>query len=181
MLACTCRRRNAFRPKNFSPSTILTRFAPLRETPRFFNVPEIVMKKPLLSAVLTGMFATAAHAQSSVTLYGVIDAGLSYVSNQKEAGSSAGHSNFAMTNYSTTPDLFGLRGSEDLGGGLKAIFTLENAFRQLRNQRALPSVAGIHCHRFVHVHGRQLQPRGRFEPEVEPSQPDVGLRTVQAY
>ncbi len=63
-----------------------------------------------------------------VTLYGVVDAGISYVSNQKEAGSSAGHSNFAMTNNSTTPDLFGLRGSEDLGGGLKAIFTLENGF-----------------------------------------------------
>jgi GBP family porin len=86
------------------------------------------MKKAYLVTVVTGMFATAAHAQSSVTLYGVVDAGLSYISNQKAAGSSAGHSNFAMTNYSTNPDGFGLRGSEDLGGGLKAIFTLENGF-----------------------------------------------------
>jgi general bacterial porin, GBP family len=86
------------------------------------------MKKAYLVTVVTGMFATAAHAQSSVTLYGVVDAGLSYISNQKAAGSSGGHSNFAMTNYSTNPDGFGLRGSEDLGGGLKAIFTLENGF-----------------------------------------------------
>jgi GBP family porin len=86
------------------------------------------MKKTLPSAVLVGLFATAAHAQSSVTLYGIIDAGVSYVSNQKVAGSTAGHSNFAMTNASLTPDGFGMRGTEDLGGGLKAIFTLENGF-----------------------------------------------------
>ncbi|CAB3776808.1 porin [Pararobbsia alpina] len=87
------------------------------------------MKKALLTVVLTGIVvSTAAHAQSSVTLYGLIDAGLTYVSNQKEAGSSAGHSKFALTDASINPDRFGLRGSEDLGGGLKAIFTLENGF-----------------------------------------------------
>jgi GBP family porin len=86
------------------------------------------VKKNLLIALLTGIFATAVHAQSSVTLYGLIDAGLTYVSNQREAGSTAGHSKFAMTDASINPDRFGLRGSEDLGGGLKAIFTLENGF-----------------------------------------------------
>src|ERR1700733_9958441 len=86
------------------------------------------MKKTFLSVVLTGMFATTAHSQSSVTLYGSIDVGLTYVSNQKVAGSTAGHSNFAMTNGTINPDGFGLRGSEDLGGGLKAIFTLKNGF-----------------------------------------------------
>jgi general bacterial porin, GBP family len=78
--------------------------------------------------VLTGVFSTAAHAQSSVALYGLIDVGVSYISNQKESGSTAGHSNVAMTNASINPDRFGLRGSEDLGGGLKAVFTLENGF-----------------------------------------------------
>jgi len=86
------------------------------------------MKKTLLITALTGVFSTAAHAQSSVTLYGFIDAGLTYVSNQKVAGSTAGHSNFEMTNASINPDGFGMRGTEDLGGGLKAIFTLENGF-----------------------------------------------------
>ncbi|MGA3249145.1 MAG: porin, partial [Paraburkholderia sp.] len=87
------------------------------------------MKKiTVLITLLTGIFATAAHAQSSVTLYGLIDAGLTYVSNQKETGSTAGHSKFGMTDASINPDRFGLRGSEDLGGGLKAIFTLENGF-----------------------------------------------------
>jgi GBP family porin len=86
------------------------------------------MKKLVLIALLTGMFATAAHAQSSVTLYGLIDTGLTYISNQKETGSTAGHSKFGITDASINPDRFGLRGSEDLGGGLKAIFTLENGF-----------------------------------------------------
>jgi general bacterial porin, GBP family len=91
---------------------------------------EIAMKKTLLIAMLTGIFATAAHAQSSVTLYGLIDTGLTYVSNQKVAGSTptTGHSNFLETNASVVPDRWGLRGSEDLGGGLKAIFTLESGF-----------------------------------------------------
>jgi GBP family porin len=80
------------------------------------------MKKTLMVAALTGVFATAAHAQSSVTLYGLIDAGITYTNNQH------GHSNWQMTSGSVNGSRFGLRGAEDLGGGLKAIFTLENGF-----------------------------------------------------
>jgi GBP family porin len=80
------------------------------------------MKKTLMVAALTGVFATAAHAQSSVTLYGLIDAGITYTNNQQ------GHSNFKATSGSVNGSRWGLRGAEDLGGGLKAIFTLENGF-----------------------------------------------------
>ena len=80
------------------------------------------MKKTLMVAALTGVFATAAHAQSSVTLYGLIDAGITYTNNQH------GHSNWQETSGSVNGSRWGLRGSEDLGGGLKAIFTLENGF-----------------------------------------------------
>jgi GBP family porin len=80
------------------------------------------MKKTVMVAALTGVFATAAHAQSSVTLYGLIDAGITYTNNQH------GHSNWQMTSGSVNGSRFGLRGAEDLGGGLKAIFTLENGF-----------------------------------------------------
>jgi GBP family porin len=73
-------------------------------------------------AALTGVFATAAHAQSSVTLYGLIDAGITYTNNQH------GHSNWQQTSGSVNGSRWGLRGAEDLGGGLKAIFTLENGF-----------------------------------------------------
>ena len=80
------------------------------------------MKKTLMVAALSGVFATAAHAQSSVTLYGLIDAGLTYTNNQ------GGQHNFKMTSGSVNGSRWGLRGAEDLGGGLKAIFTLENGF-----------------------------------------------------
>ena len=80
------------------------------------------MKKTLMVAALSGVFATAAHAQSSVTLYGLIDAGITYTNNQ------GGHSAWQATSGTVNGSRWGLRGSEDLGGGLKAIFTLENGF-----------------------------------------------------
>jgi GBP family porin len=82
------------------------------------------MKKFVLSGLSLAMLgvAGAAHAQSSVTLYGLIDAGITYTSNQ------GGSHNIQETSGTVNGSRWGLRGSEDLGGGLKAIFTLENGF-----------------------------------------------------
>lgn len=80
------------------------------------------MKKTLIVAGILGSFAAAAHAQSSVTLYGTLDAGLIYSNNQ------GGHSNWQQGSGSVSNTYFGLRGNEDLGGGLHAIFTLESGF-----------------------------------------------------
>lgn len=80
------------------------------------------MNKTLIVAALAGIPAIAAHAQSSVTLYGLIDAGITYTNNQ------GGHSAWQETSGSINGSRWGLRGTEDLGGGLKAIFTLENGF-----------------------------------------------------
>jgi general bacterial porin, GBP family len=85
------------------------------------------MKKTLMVAALSGVFVTAAHAQSSVTLYGLIDAGITYTNNQRVSSTQHG-ANVAMTSGSVNGSRWGLRGAEDLGGGLKAIFTLENGF-----------------------------------------------------
>jgi len=86
------------------------------------------MNKSLIAACTMGAFAISAHAQSSVTLYGTLDAGLVYSNNQ------LGHSNWQQASGSVSNTYFGLRGSEDLGGGLHAIFTLENGFN-LNNGR----------------------------------------------
>ncbi|CAD6537132.1 Outer membrane porin protein [Paraburkholderia kirstenboschensis] len=84
------------------------------------------MNKKLLTAATLAVFASAAHAQSSVTLYGVIDAGISYVNNSKTA---TGHDNlFKYDDGVAQGSRWGLRGTEDLGGGLKALFVLENGF-----------------------------------------------------
>ncbi|RQG99856.1 porin [Paraburkholderia dinghuensis] len=80
------------------------------------------MKKTLILAAVTATFASASYAQSSVTLYGIVDAGLTYTTNIQ------GHHNFAMTSGNIQNSRWGLRGIEDLGGGLKAVFNLESGF-----------------------------------------------------
>jgi len=81
-----------------------------------------MIRKSLLAIALSSMFAAPAFAQSSVTLYGLIDEGLTYASN------SAGHSQWAVQSGVEGGSRWGLKGSEDLGGGTKAIFQLENGF-----------------------------------------------------
>jgi len=74
-------------------------------------------------ALAVGVLAAAqAHAQSSVTLYGVLDNGIGYVNN------AGGHSSISAAQSSQSGNRFGLIGAENLGGGLKAIFRLENGF-----------------------------------------------------
>nr|WP_322102263.1 porin [Paraburkholderia sp. J41] len=66
--------------------------------------------------------AAPAHAQSSVTLYGLISVGISYSSN------AGGKALTQMSSGPQQPSRWGLKGREDLGGGLAAIFDLENGF-----------------------------------------------------
>jgi predicted porin len=80
------------------------------------------MKKSLLALAALGAFAGVAHAQSSVTLYGIIDVGINMNTN------AGGSHKYDMTSGELQGSRFGLRGTEDLGGGLKAIFVLENGF-----------------------------------------------------
>jgi GBP family porin len=87
------------------------------------------MKKTLIVAAVAASFATAASAQSSVTLYGLIDAGFSYVNNEHTDSVSKGSgAAYRLSSGNVNGSRWGLRGSEDLGGGMKAIFTLENGF-----------------------------------------------------
>lgn len=79
-----------------------------------------------LSALLLTAPA-AAWAQSGVTLYGVVDTGIAYQTHMNAAGDATvglqqGNEGFLSGSR------FGLKGSEDLGGGLKTGFTLENGF-----------------------------------------------------
>ncbi|RKP59294.1 porin [Pararobbsia silviterrae] len=73
--------------------------------------------------------AAPAFAQNSVTLYGIADNGFMYQSSASTLGSnSGGQSKFQIASGLWTPSRWGLKGSEDLGGGLKTIFQLENGF-----------------------------------------------------
>jgi predicted porin len=80
------------------------------------------MKNKLIGMAALAVVSGAAHAQSSVTLYGIIDVGINYNSN------AGGHSDYFMSSGVNNGSRWGLRGAEDLGGGLKAIFDVENGF-----------------------------------------------------
>lgn len=79
------------------------------------------MKKSLVSLAALATLSAGAFAQSSVTLFGVADVAVRQVKN----GSAGSQSQ--MASGSNTTSRWGLRGVEDLGGGLKAGFHLESA------------------------------------------------------
>jgi predicted porin len=69
--------------------------------------------------------AGSAQAQNQVTVYGLIDAALAHLDN----ADAAGHSVTKMPSLTgSLPSRIGFRGTEDLGGGLTAVFTLESGF-----------------------------------------------------
>lgn len=77
------------------------------------------------AAAAVGLTAlpNAAHAQSSVTLYGIADVGVEYLNNTSTGGSLVRE---ASGNLSGSR--WGLKGVEDIGSGMKAIFVLESGF-----------------------------------------------------
>ncbi|MBO9328435.1 porin [Achromobacter sp. HZ01] len=94
------------------------------------------MKKTILLAATAATLSTAAaHAETSVTLYGKIDTGIgfakvdgSYTNPVTGVSSDFKASRFGATTGQTAGSRWGLRGKEDLGGGLYASFQLESGF-----------------------------------------------------
>ncbi|KUY98478.1 porin [Burkholderia sp. RF7-non_BP1] len=79
-------------------------------------------------ACAMSMYGGVVQAQSSVTLYGVIDAGITYVSNTGGSGVAKFDDGVSYGNR------WGLKGTEDLGGGLTAVFALESGFSVANGQ-----------------------------------------------
>jgi predicted porin len=74
----------------------------------------------ILAACCANAYGQAS--ENSVTFFGLLDGGISYVSNE------GGHHNLKWDDGMLAPNLFGLRGNEDLGGGVSARFALVNQF-----------------------------------------------------
>jgi len=92
------------------------------------------MKKLFVAAAATAL-SGAASAQSSVTLYGLIDTGIGYANvdgtyTDPATGrrTSIDNSRIGSTTGTTAGSRWGLRGKEDLGDGLYAVFQLESGF-----------------------------------------------------
>ena len=94
------------------------------------------MKKSLFALAALGAFATAAQAQSTVTLYGTFDTSIAYITDVPATTGTNGTealkatvttgSQLAYNEGSFATSAWGMRGSEDLGGGKKANFHLES-------------------------------------------------------
>jgi len=88
------------------------------------------MKKSLLALAAMGAFAGAAQAQSSVTVYGILDVGFQgYTTRGPFSSSNISQVKTNQTRFSgegsESTSRLGFRGTEDLGGGTRAFFTVE--------------------------------------------------------
>jgi predicted porin len=85
------------------------------------------MQKKLIALAVAGLASTGAFAQSNVTVYGILDAYYSYNSVDKAPGAVSDDSGHSIGSGGLSGSRLGFRGTEDLGGGLKASFVLEYA------------------------------------------------------
>ncbi|MFM0740897.1 porin [Paraburkholderia xenovorans] len=94
------------------------------------------MKKLLFAFSVSSLVMGTASAQSSVTLYGIVTGNVTYSNNSQTAATSAsgkpkGGAQVAQLDSGSSglaSSRWGLKGIEDLGGGVKAVFQLENGF-----------------------------------------------------
>ncbi|MCK6390040.1 MAG: porin, partial [Azonexus sp.] len=80
------------------------------------------MQKKLIALAVAGLASTAAFAQTNVTIYGIVDMAGTYTDTQ-----AAGKSQWNVSSGVLSTSRLGFKGVEDLGNGLKALFTLEYA------------------------------------------------------
>jgi len=95
------------------------------------------MKKSLLALAAMGAFAGTAQAQSSVTVYGILDMGYSSTNTKSSAAAPVDTTTSGLNvAQPLSNSRIGFRGVEDLGGGLTAGFTIEG------NVHANPGTTG---------------------------------------
>ncbi len=84
-----------------------------------------MFKKTLAAAAILGAFAGSAFA-ADVTLYGKMDLGLGFTNTSVDGADDV--NSFQMKSGQNSGNRFGLKGTEDLGNGMKVGFSLENGF-----------------------------------------------------
>lgn len=85
------------------------------------------IKASVIALAISGTFAIQAHAQTNVTVYGRVVAGLDYQNNVATGANTTG-SLWRQADNQWGTSFLGFKGEEDLGGGLKASFDLETGF-----------------------------------------------------
>jgi len=95
------------------------------------------MKKSLFAVAAVTAFAGAAQAQSSVTVYGILDAGFTGKTTSTPTSASGGVNKTNTTKFGDSSEQssrLGFKGQEDLGGGLSAVFTIETGLTNVGSQ-----------------------------------------------
>ncbi|ARP89854.1 porin [Bordetella genomosp. 9] len=142
------------------------------------------MKKTLLAAALLAGFAGVAQAETSVTLYGILDTGIGY-QNIKGDGFDK-QSKFGMINGVQNGSRWGLRGSEDLGDGLRAVFTVESGFNSGNGNSAQggrlfgrQATIGLASNSWGQLDfGRQTNVASKFFGSIDPFAEGFGLANI---
>jgi predicted porin len=145
------------------------------------------MKKATLAVAVLAASTSAAWAQSSVTLYGIVDAAVRYTSN-----ANAGTSTKTMTPGGMSQSRLGVNVTEDMGGGLKALVNMEHRFSS--DTGAVSSSTdfwrqawvGLQSNEFGQIRlGRQYNilfdvytstfASFRYSPYIEAYKPEIGM------
>ena len=89
-----------------------------------------MFKKSLIAVAVLGATAFSVQA-ADVTMYGKVDTGLQFKTNEVTKGNQTvtDTDTFSMENGLNSASRFGIKGSEDLGNGMKVSFQLENGFK----------------------------------------------------
>ena len=89
-----------------------------------------MFKKSLIAVAVLGATAFSVQA-AEVTMYGKVDLGLQYKTSEVTVGDKTmvDEDTFSMENGRNSASRFGIKGSEDLGNGMKVSFQLENGFK----------------------------------------------------
>lgn len=95
------------------------------------------MQKKLLTMAVAGALAAPVAAFADVTVYGTIDTGLRNQTKAFNAATGGDDSNLVVTDGLRTTNRIGFKGSEDLGGGLMANFTMEGQHNSDDGARAI--------------------------------------------
>lgn len=144
------------------------------------------MKKASLVLAVLAASTSAAWAQSSVTLYGIVDAAVRYTSN-----ANAGTSTKTMAPGGMSQSRLGINVTEDMGGGLKALVNMEHRFNSdtgtvAANDFWRQAWVGLQSNEFGQIRlGRQYNvlfdlytstyPSFRYSPYIEAYKPEIGM------
>lgn len=140
-----------------------------------------LIKQGVCGAALA-LLAGSAAAQSSVTLYGVVDVFMQYLDN-------GGKHSYSERSGGNTGSLFGLKGSEDLGDGLKTVFDVETGFNSNNGALFADTTALFYRQAWVGLasdkygsltFGRQYQPTFWIIYPTDPFRADEVLSPLSA-